>query len=59
MASGAIPVDISGDLSSQSGAQTQGGNIGPIVNFTGSGMGIVKMLTLAGVTLLIIKILRK
>ena len=46
------------DFSSSASANATGGDIGPIINFTGSGMGLVKLLTLAGVTLLILKILR-
>lgn len=53
-------VEASGefDLSSASSSNATGGDIGPIINFTGPSMGIVKLLTLAGVALLMLKILR-
>lgn len=56
-------VEASGefDLSSASSSTAQGGKISnsAIFNSSGGNFGLVKMLTIAGVTLLIFKILRK
>lgn len=56
-------VEASGefDLSSASSSTAQGGKIsnGPIFNSLGFNFGLVKMLALAGVALLAIKIYRK
>ena len=61
MAAGAIPVDISGDLSSQSSATSTGGSIknGAIFNSSGGGIGLVKMLALAGIGFLIWRMLKR
>lgn len=60
MAAGAIPLDISGDLSSQSSATALGGQIdnGAIFNTSGGGIGLVKMLALAGVGFIIWRMMR-
>lgn len=56
-------VEASGefDLSSAASSTAQGGKIsnGFFINSAGSTFGLVKMLALAGVTLLALKILRK
>lgn len=49
------------DLSSAASSTAQGGKIenGMIFNSSGTSFGLVKMLALAGITLLALKILRK
>lgn len=58
MSTGAVPIDISGDLSSQSSAQ--GGKIsnGMIINTSGTGIGLVKMLAIAGFGVIIWRLMR-
>lgn len=56
----AAPIDISGDLSSQSSATATGGSIknGMTINTSGGGIGLVKMLALAGVGFIIWRMMR-
>lgn len=60
MAAGAVPVDISGDLSSQSSAAATGGRIGGawVNNNSGGHIGIVKMLAITGIAVLLYKMFR-
>ncbi len=56
----AAPIDISGDLSSSAASSAQGGKIGSsfINNSSGGGIGLVKMLALAGLGLIIWRLVR-
>lgn len=56
----AAPIDISGDLSSSAASSAQGGKIGSsfINNNSGGGIGLVKMLALAGISLIIWRLVR-
>lgn len=56
----AAPIEASGDLSSRANSSAQGGKIGSsfINNSSGSGIGLVKMLALAGIGLIIWRLVR-